>query len=206
MENATTKERILKEALALFAEKGFEAVSVACIAKAVGIKAPSLYKHYKSKQDILDSVLVKMEQRYKAQVSSMEMNGKEADKDAGLFSMMKEEQLLEMGKNLFLYFLHDEYVSKFRRMLIIEQFQSKRMSEIYLEQYIDEPLSYQGMMFGLLTQAGILKTVQPKIMALQFYGPIYLLLNLCDSQPQREAEALEMIEQHICQFNKVYCV
>lgn len=45
----TTKEKILKEALNLFAEKGYNAVYVGEIADAVGIKAPSLYKHYKSK-------------------------------------------------------------------------------------------------------------------------------------------------------------
>ena len=46
----TTKQRILSEALKLFASKGYEAVSVAQIAGAVGIKAPSLYKHYDSKR------------------------------------------------------------------------------------------------------------------------------------------------------------
>ena len=45
-----TKELILDAALKLFAKKGYEAVSVAEIADAVGVKAPSLYKHYKSKQ------------------------------------------------------------------------------------------------------------------------------------------------------------
>lgn len=41
----TTKERILKESLTLFSEKGYSDVSVGEIAGAVGIKAPSLYKH-----------------------------------------------------------------------------------------------------------------------------------------------------------------
>lgn len=52
-----TKERILLEALRLFSKKGYDAVSVEQIADAVGIKAPSLYKHYKSKQDILDRII-----------------------------------------------------------------------------------------------------------------------------------------------------
>ena len=50
-----TKEKILKEALTLFSGKGYSAVYVGDIADAVGIKAPSLYKHYKSKQAIFDS-------------------------------------------------------------------------------------------------------------------------------------------------------
>ena len=54
-----TKKRILDEALTLFSEKGYASVFVADIAKAVGIKAPSLYKHYKSKQDIFRTCLHK---------------------------------------------------------------------------------------------------------------------------------------------------
>ena len=49
-----TRERILWEALGLFAQKGFEAVSVRELAGAVGIRESSLYNHFKSKQDIFD--------------------------------------------------------------------------------------------------------------------------------------------------------
>ena len=47
-------ERIVYEALVLFSKKGYSDVYVAEIASAVGIKAPSLYKHFKSKRDIFD--------------------------------------------------------------------------------------------------------------------------------------------------------
>ena len=50
----STGERIVYEALVLFSKKGYSDVYVAEIASAVGIKAPSLYKHFKSKQDIFD--------------------------------------------------------------------------------------------------------------------------------------------------------
>ena len=60
MEQQDTKRRILTEALKLFSTNGYEAVSVEQIARAVGIKAPSLYKHYKSKRDIFDNIIVSM--------------------------------------------------------------------------------------------------------------------------------------------------
>ena len=60
MKKTGTKDKILTEALKLFAQKGYESVSVIEIAEAVGIKAPSLYKHYKSKRDIFDSILNKV--------------------------------------------------------------------------------------------------------------------------------------------------
>ena len=53
----TTKQKILNEALTLFSEKGYNAVYVGDIAAAVGIKAPSLYKHYKSKKDIFFRIM-----------------------------------------------------------------------------------------------------------------------------------------------------
>ena len=56
-----TKDRILDVALDLFAKDGFDAVSVESIATAVGIKAPSLYKHYKSKRAIFLAILQKMQ-------------------------------------------------------------------------------------------------------------------------------------------------
>ena len=43
-----TKKRIRDTALKLFAERGYAGVSVSDIAVGVGIKAPSLYKHYSS--------------------------------------------------------------------------------------------------------------------------------------------------------------
>ena len=49
MKQENTRQRILNAALELFAQYGYEAVSVGQIAEAVGIKAPSLYKHFKSK-------------------------------------------------------------------------------------------------------------------------------------------------------------
>ena len=123
----STKRRILEHALTLFSEKGFDAVSVGQIADAVGIKAPSLYKHYKSKQDIFDAILDEMAVRYQQQTASMQMNGVEPNKDIDRYKDISEEQLIQMGKELFLYFLHDEYVCKFRKLLTIEQYHSMQM-------------------------------------------------------------------------------
>lgn len=200
----TTRQKILEEALSLFSEKGYEAVSVVQIAVAVGIKAPSLYKHYKSKQDIFQAILDEMDARYEKQAGAMQMNGTDAHADVALFSNISEEMLVKMGKELFLYFLHDDYVCKFRKMLTIEQYHSEDLAVLCTKQYVDDPLSYQGMMFGMLSQMGVLKAESPQIMALHFYAPLYLLLTLCDRQPEREAEALQILEEHVKQFNKLY--
>ncbi|MFQ9923279.1 MAG: TetR/AcrR family transcriptional regulator [Beduini sp.] len=200
----TTKEKILKEALTLFSNKGYSAVYVGEIAEAVGIKAPSLYKHYKSKQDIFNAILEEMKKSYEQQTTQLKMEGSQPDQDIAVFSIVDEETLVKMGTELFLYFLHDEYVSKFRKMLTIEQFHDFELAALYSKQYVEGPLAYQSGLFYLLGLQNKLKDNDPNIMAIHFYSPIYLMLTLCDREPQKEKEALQIIEQHIRQFNHLY--
>lgn len=199
-----TKKKILDAALTLFSEKGYGNVYVGHIADAVGIKAPSLYKHYKSKQDIFDAILEEMKKSYEKQAGNLGMNGNSIDMDGNLFSTIPEDKLVEMGTGLFLYFLHDDYTQKFRKMLTIEQFHNSELAGLYSKQYLDDPLQYQTGLFSLISTGGNLKQYDSNMMALQFYSPIYMLLTLCDRQPDREPEALQMLEQHIRQFSRVY--
>ena len=199
-----TKERILDEALTLFAEKGYANVFVAEIAEAVGIKAPSLYKHYKSKQEIFDAILAKMKQTYDDQSAALHMDGNNATADAAFFSGLPEDQLVQTGMGLFHYFLHDGYVRKFRKMLTVEQFRNAELAALFTKQYADDPLSYQASMFAMLSASGALKDENPDVTAMQFYAPMFLALTICDRHPEREAAMCALIEQHIRQFAKLY--
>ena len=57
---ADTRENILNTALRLFARDGYEAVSVSTIAGELGMTKGALYKHYKNKRDIFDSIVARM--------------------------------------------------------------------------------------------------------------------------------------------------
>jgi len=202
--NLSTKQRILDEALTLFSERGYEPVTVAEIAKAVGVKAPALYKHYKSKRDIFDAILVKMKTSYDMQAASMQMDGRDAGKDQSLYIDVSEDITVERSVQLFLYFLHDDNECKFRKMLTLEQYGDKNLAAVYAKQYVDFPLSYQSALFGYMVGTGVTIPENPQIMALQYYAPVYLYLRLCDRQPEREAEAITALEQHFRQFIKLY--
>ena len=188
----------------MFSKKGYEPVTVAEIAKAVGVKAPALYKHFKSKQDIFDAILIEMKSSYERQTASMQMNGVDAEKDRELFQYSSEDNIIKMSIGLFLYFLHDENVCKFRKMLAIEQYNNNELAAQYAEQYIDFPISYQSAVFGLMVGAGAAITADSQIMALQYYAPVYLYMTLCDCQPAREPEALTVLERHFRQFIRLY--
>ena len=199
-----TKQRILDEALTLFSEKGYANVFVGDIAERVGIKAPSLYKHFKNKRAIFDAIIDLMNSRFAEQAKALQISGTDAAVDSKIYQNMSEENLLKLGREFFLFYLHDDYNKRFRKMLTIEQFNSKELAGIYTKLYVDDPLSYQSMLLGMVAAAGMLHTDNVKIMTLHFYAPIYFLLTMCDRDPEREPEALKTLNEHIIQFNRHY--
>ena len=199
-----TKEKILDEALTLFSEKGYANVFVGDIADRVGIKAPSLYKHYKNKKAIFDAIIEEMNRRFEEQAKAMQINGTDAAADAGIYKNLSEDQLLKLGREFFLYYLHDDYNRKFRKMLTLEQFHDTDLAKVYSKLYVDDPLSYQGMLFGFMVMAGVLQTDNVQVMTLHFYSPIYFMLTICDREPEREPEMLKLLDEHIKQFDRLY--
>lgn len=199
-----TKKKILEEALLLFSERGYSDVYVSDIAEAVGIKAPSLYKHFKNKQEIFHAILEELKENYTKHAAAIGIDGNDTNTDAGIYAGISEESFIEIGKNLFLFFLHDHHMKLFRKLLTIEQFHDSELADLYTKQYYNDPLSYQSDLFRISIAAGKFKQVDPDILALQFYAPIYTLLTVCDRQPDMEQEALKMIEAHIRQFNINY--
>ncbi len=203
MEGISTKEKIRIKALHLFASYGYDAVSVAQIAKAVGIQAPSLYKHYASKEDIFHAIIREMEQRYAQHAAKLHINGTDAETDMMLYEQITDDQLVDMGLHMFSYFLHDEYESSFRKMLNMERYHNKQLADLFQKQYFEDAIAYQTMIFQHLMQAKILKSGNPKTTAIQFYAPIFLLLELCDSRAAFEREAIALLQEHIRQFLKL---
>ena len=60
MKTPTRKEEIIVVASQLFKEKGYTAISMRDIAKAMGMKAASLYNHISSKQEILSTLILRV--------------------------------------------------------------------------------------------------------------------------------------------------
>lgn len=70
----STKDTFLIEALRLFAQKGYEAVSVGQIAKAVNVSAPALYKHYAGKQELFESIIEASNEGYERHMRMLKLD------------------------------------------------------------------------------------------------------------------------------------
>ena len=60
-----------------------------------------------------------------------------------------------------------------------------------------------GMMRFLIRE-GNLKKADTEIMAAQFSAPITVWINLCDREPEREDEVMELVKKHVVQFFEIY--
>ena len=203
MDRGNTKQEILEASLELFSVQGFEATSISQIASAVGIRKASLYSHFESKQAILDALVKDILEQYGEHSIFARANW---EKDA----YTKDEQVLtpdaaaQMIQGQIRYILHDPHISKGRKMLVIEQFQNPELAKLQTKQnYTDVMQYFTGLMKHLIRQ-GVLAEDDPEIMAAQFCLPISVWINLCDREPERESEVMELVNRHIQQFFRLY--
>ncbi len=204
MKNEDTKKMILKKALELFSESGYDAVSVGEIARAVGIKAPSLYNHFPSKQAIFDAIVEETSKEFEKNTDEVAIHVQNSARDVTVFSQITEDDLVEKVHQIFNISLHDENIALFRKMMTIEQFRSDELSKLYSERYVERIVAYHAGIFKSLIAAGELKKEDPYTLAMMYVAPIIMLIGVCDRQPEREKECLEKIDEHVKLFYRTY--
>ena len=197
MEKIPTKDRILDSALTLFSEKGYDGVGVDLIAENAGIKGPSLYKHFKGKEDILEALIEKAESYYEINFGSANNPGK---------TPSSMEELITMSLKRIQFTLHDPMIKKVRRMLTMEQFRSKRIALLATKYNIDIAQELYRQIFCTMMENGLMRQENPALVSMTFAAPVSLLIQLCDREPEREQEAMGRIEEFFRYFAKEYGV
>ena len=89
-------------------------------------------------------------------------------------------------------------------MLTIEQFRNAELAELQTKQNYENVLNYFMGMMRFLIREGTLRNADTEIMAAQFSSPITVWINLCDREPEREDEVMELVRKHVMQFFKIY--
>ena len=200
MERGNTKQEILEASLDLFSIHGFEATSISQIANAVGIRKASLYSHFENKQAILDALVKEVLEQYAVHSIFAKTDW---EKDADNLPLTSDKAV-QMIKGQIRYILHDPYISKARKMLMIEQFQNPELAKLQTKQNYSDVLGYFTGLVKQLIRQGVLAEDDPEIMAAQFCLPISVWINLCDRETDREPEVMKLVEKHIRQFFRVY--
>lgn len=204
MEMTPSKRRILEEALRLFSTNGFEATSIEQITNAVNIRKASFYSHFSSKQEIFDTLLEEIKERYavyaetvfkKHQITELYYNKSTQLIAQDVFNSIKQE--LE-------FLIYDPFFSMARNFLTIEQFRHPQLASIQNQcEYIDA-LNYHKQIIQHLVKNKILLDKGIEIMAYEFFSPIFVQFYHIQKEPKCKEEAMKIVEQHIHHFFMIY--
>ncbi|MGN0542093.1 MAG: TetR/AcrR family transcriptional regulator [Acutalibacteraceae bacterium] len=196
---ADTKEEILMTALRLFAKDGYEAVSVSTIAGELGITKGALYKHYKNKRDIFDSIVERMYQIDAEKSREYQVPEEKYGAAPETYENISLDSIKNFTMSQFAFWTEDGFASDFRKMLALEQYRSAEMAKLYADCIVSGPVEYTEDIFREMMKKGVLKKADPKQLAVEFYAPMYLLINMADRADDK-AELAEMLNNHIERF------
>ena len=168
------KEEILIVALHLFARDGYEAVSVSQIAGELDMTKGALYRHYKSKRDIFDSIVKRMEQQDSEQARENEVPEESIEKTPKEYQNVSFDDFVEYSKSMFEYWTEDDFASSFRKMLTIEQFRSEGMQKLYQQYLVSGPAGYVKDLFKNM------EIKNPEEKAVKFYANMFFYYSVYD--------------------------
>lgn len=203
----STKERIVEEALTLFSTNGYKGTSVKNIADAVGIKDSSIYKHYKSKREIVDAIVEQMRGRMNEMSVKIGLpeDGNEAEA-AAAYGKMTVEELQSLSRKVFLFYLQDDFVSRFWRFATMEQYQDPDIYEMYRRIFFEQSIDYQKTLFAEMMRQGTFCHGDAEIMAMNYYAPMFFLLSKYTGKKEGIEEALDFLDRHVAEFYRIYKV
>lgn len=194
-----TKENILMTALRLFAQNGYEAVSVSTIAGELGVTKGALYKHYKNKRDIFNSIVERMYQIDAERSQQYEVPEEKYELASTDYMNVSMDNIKKFAIAQYEFWTTDEFASDFRKMLSLEQYRNDEMAELYSSCITAGPVEYMQDIFREMMLKGLLREADPKQLALEFYAPQYLLINIADYSDDKE-NLLELLNNHIERF------
>lgn len=143
------KEDIIYATLELAAEKGMKGVSMSQIADKVGIKAPSLYNHFKSKEEIIHEMYRFLRERAQAGSSQSPVDY------AKLFEGKNVEEILTESVASYMGFVSDKYMMQFFKVLYSERSTNPAAAAIMVEETERMIQSTRNMFYAMVVHGKV---------------------------------------------------
>ena len=165
------------------------------IAKQLGFTKAALYKHYTSKQEILNRIVERMNEMDYERAKQFEMPEGNLTEIVAAYQKTPIEKVRAYSKAQFLHWTEEEFSSRFRKMLTLEQYRDPEMAQLYQKYLANGPVDYMAAIFRGLTDS----EEAAQHLALEFYGPMFLLYSVSDSGAEQE-QVLSLLDAHIDRF------
>lgn len=185
-----TKIKIIETGIELFSQKGYSGVSVRDITGEVGIKESSLYKHFKSKEELIETIFFNFRKACGEILPPM-------DSLDSIIAGMDLHLFLERGWSNFKRHIDDPINQKTWRMIYLELFRHPRAMEIYRSEIVEKTIDCLELVFAKMAEAGKMNaTRSSRVLAVEYQYPLFMLVmdyHLLRSQN----ESTEKVEQHV---------
>jgi len=182
-----TKDRILTEALILFAEQGYKGASLRDLAARLNLSKSSMYKHFESKEAIWNALLDRMEAYYAAHFGSLEQLPA---------TPASCEELFELSMEMIRFTVTDPQIILTRKLLLTEQFHDDRVRRLAGKHFLEGTAGIFTKLFEQMMAAGLLRKEDPALLAFAYTSPISTLIHHCD----RHLEPQEVTMERIARF------
>lgn len=192
MEN-NTKTKILDAALELFSKKGYDGTSMQDIADSLHLSKTALYRHYKSKDDIFDSLINDVEAYYSWHISSR-------------FTPIPDstDELLNMSMRQVNFTVHDKKIIRIRKFLAQEQFRNGRIAKLATAHFLSATEEMYTAIFAAMEEKNLLIKCDPRMLAFEYTAPVGALISLCDREPDKTNDTLSRIREYFQHFINIY--
>ncbi|MGE5677137.1 MAG: TetR/AcrR family transcriptional regulator [Pseudomonadota bacterium] len=155
-----TTQQILDVSAELFARNGYDGVSTRQIAELVGIKESSLYNHFRSKADILESLF----DGFIENIPKTRPSDDEIDK---MLIIMEPKEvfkniLFHVGKSV------RGTLSNTSMIISYEKFRNPRAADMYFKYLVNEPACYYERLINKMLVRKMIKPVDARTIAEQY--------------------------------------
>lgn len=184
------KNSILQVAIDLFSQNGYNAVSIRDITREVGIKESSLYNHFKSKAEILETIY------YNFRMDIAKIIPPLGNLDA-IVSSMDIEKFLTQGFQNFLEHIQNLKMEKIWRIIYLEQVRDQVAREIYLNDIVNGICDCMAIVFEKYIALKQIHPHDPRLLSVNYQFPLLQMANIyvlrrLDGQETTDIEQLMM--------------
>ncbi len=167
MEEKNTRELILQEALTLFAEKGYAALSMRDLASAVGIRVSSIYHHFSSKQEIFDA-LIQRANDMKDSLQTVFINA------FSKTETVEQEAFVQAGVFFLTGYLQNPQIAPLLKVLECERLHNEEADRAWHDLVIVAPLAHEANIFMALKKRGEIGEESAEDLAAEYQAAIML--------------------------------
>lgn len=192
----STRKRIFDTAIDLFSEKNYKLCTIRELAELVDIKSASLYKHYKSKDDILLEIFEYYKTNFNKNRKSVDDIVKAAD-----------TQPLDQAISVLFYLFGTEdeqaLMLKITRIIMDLKYENEDAQKLFIKTVFDDPKEYLHAVFDALIAAGKIKPFDYEALTMQMIAFTHTMLVLTSLGKDNHNEMQKQFQEGVSFFARM---